>query len=165
MKTYTLKDIYKQYVIDGGTLTKQQFKNICCDFNINAMDYIIYSGSYLDLGSNLSYISIIRVDRDYSSKRLHNVNWKASNEYKDELLKQGKKLYDHSTKTGTKWLIYRDEPFYCRFYWNRKNAVIPNRSIYSFIPTRGIKGNKEKLKEHLADNELNALKYRKAKNT
>lgn len=160
--TFTLKDIYKQYVLDGGQLTKQQFKNICCDFNIHTMNSIIYDGTYIDLGSNLSYICILRIERSYSSRRLHNIDWKASNQYKDELLEKGEQLYDHKTKTGTKWLIYRDEPYYCRFYWNRKNCKIANKSIYRFIPTRGIKGNKDKLKEHLAENDLNYLKYRKS---
>ena len=35
--------------------------------------------------------------------------------------------------------------FYCKFYWKKGKCRIPNKSVYRFVPTRGVKGNKEKL--------------------
>jgi hypothetical protein len=38
---------------------------------------------------------------------------------------------------------------------------VPNKSVYKFIPTRGLKGNKEKLVELLQTDELAYLKFKK----
>ncbi len=155
----TLADIYKFYVTEErGTLSKNDFKNICQDFNIHIMNHIIYEAGRLDMGNNLSTLEIIRLDRDYKKKR---VDWKESNEYKKELLAKGEKLYDNETGEGTKWLIYKVDPVYCRFYWKRGACKVKNRLIYKLVMTRGENGNKTKLKNHLYENDINYLKYRK----
>lgn len=158
--TFTLKNIYTYYKANGGTLSKDMFKNIICDFNIHIMNHIIYDAGYVDM-CNLSRLRVGRIKRTYNGNvRHHSIDWKASNEYKQELLDKGEKLYDDKTKEGTKWLIYNEEDWYCRFYWNRKKAKAKNKSVYSLIVTRGDKGNKDKLKKHLYENEINYLKYK-----
>lgn len=156
MKSYTLKDIYRHYIADGGTLEKSLYKNICQDFNIHIMEYIIYQAGTFDMGHYLSTINILRLKRNYSNPQ---VDWKASNEYREELLEKGEKLYDPDTGEGTKWLIYHTDTWYCRFYWKKLFAKVKNKSAYSFIATRGKKGNKTKLKKHLNENEINYIKY------
>lgn len=159
MRTYTLVDAYRFYKANGGTLSKSEYKNICQDFNIGIMNFIIYEAGVFNMGSHLSTIHIMRHRRNYSNPQ---IDWKASNEYKEELLAKGEKLYDKETGEGTKWLIYHDEEWYFRFHWKKKYAKFKNKSAYRFIATRGVKGNKTKLKEHLAEDELNYLKYEDA---
>ena len=156
MNSITLSDIYPHYVANGGTLEKSLYKNICQDFNIQIMNHIIYEAGVFDMGNNLSTISIKRIKRNYKNPQ---VDWNASNQYKQELLDQGEKLYDHETGEGTKWLIYHDEDWYCRFYWKKQYAKFKNKTVYRFVATRGEVGNKKKLKDHLAENNLNIIKY------
>ena len=154
---YNLGDIYKEYVLRGGTLSKNDFKNICQDFNIHICNHLIYDAGIFDMGSRLSTLEVIRIERDYKKRR---VDWKASLENRQELMDKGVKLYDKHSDTGTKWLVYQDEPEFVRFYWKRKACTIPNNRVYQLIMTRGEMGNKTKLKEHLYEHELNYLKYR-----
>lgn len=156
-KRYTLKDIYRHYVADGGTLAKSVYKNICSDFNIHAMNHIIYEAGVIDMGNYMSTISVMKLKRDF---RNPSIDWKASNEYRKELEEKGEKLYDAETGEGTKWLIYHDEEWYCRFYWQRRSARFKNKKVYKFVATRGKRGNKTKLKKHLNESPLNIRKYR-----
>lgn len=154
--TYTLSDIYKDYVLEGGTLSKNDFKNICQDFNIHIMNSIIYDASKFEMGSNMSFIRIIHLKRNFNNLV---PDWNESRKLKERLIAEGKPLYDKETGKGHEWLVYHDNPIYCRFYWAKKFCKIPNKSVYRFEPTRGLKGNKEKLKEYLAENELNYKQY------
>lgn len=158
-KNLTLVNVYRYYKANGGTLKKSLFKNICQDFNIHIMNHLIYEAGVFDMGNNLSTLSICRIKRNFNKP---SVNWKASNQYREELLEQGEKLYDPETGKGTKWLIYHDEEWYCRFYWKKRFAKFKNKSVYRFIATRGKKGNKTKLKDHLRENEINYIKYENA---
>lgn len=155
-KNYTTRDIYKYYKANGGILSKTEFKNICCDFNIAVMNAIIYEAAVFDMGSNLSTLYILRKDRQWDKKM---PNWKESNKRKEELLAAGEKLWDEKTQTGVRWLVWHDDEYYVRFFWKKKHAIIKNIFFYMFIPTRGALGNKTKLKEHVNEAELNYLKY------
>ena len=156
--TYAIKDIYEDF--DARTdleINKQVFKNICFDFNTLIMDYIL-DGKKFNMGNNLSYISILRIDRN-NSKPV--INWGESNKYKKELFDAGEKLYDNKTGKGKKWYIYYTDKEYCRYFWNKGMCRVPNKSVYKFVPTRGFKGNKEKLTNLLKTDELAYLKFKK----
>jgi len=155
-KRYTSVDIYRHYVADGGELPKALYKNICQDFNQQIMLHLIEDAGKFDMGYRLSTLSILRMRRNYSNPQ---VDWGASNKFKEELQAKGEKLYDAKTGEGTKWLIYHDEDWYCRFYWKKKHCVVPNKIVYKFVATRGKQGNKTRLKEHLSESSLNYLKY------
>lgn len=155
--SYTITDIYNDYVDENGYIDKLIFKDICSDFNIMIMNYIL-EGKEFNMGSNLSTISIIRRDRDPRSPR---IDWGESNKYKKELLDEGKKLYDSKTGDGVKWYIYHTDAFYCRYYWRKGKCKISNKSVYRFDPTRGLKGNKDKLISLLKTNDLAYLKFKK----
>lgn len=162
MDRYTLNDIYRFYKAEGGTLHKSVFKNLCQDFNIRVMNQIIYDAKEFDMGNNLSTLSILRIKRNPLAKPA--IDWKASNDYREELELKGEKLYDPKTGEGTKWLIYfHDQEWYCRFYWRVNYAKVKNKRTYKFIATRGDKGNKTKLIKHLRENDINYVKYEVAK--
>lgn len=156
--SYTLRDVYKVYAAEvSKPVDSLTFRDICSDFNIGIMDYIL-EGKEFNLGSNLSSISVTRQDRDPRNPR---IDWGESNKYRKELLEEGKEIYDAPTGKGESWFIYHTDPFYCKFYWNKGKCKIKNKSVYRFDATRGIKGNKEKLIKLLKTDELAYLKFKK----
>ena len=155
---YLISDIYNDYINEyNNPVDEVSFKNICSDFNINIINYILDGGKF-NMGSNLSSLSIVRIERNNSKPT---IDWGESNQYKKELMAKGVTLYDNMTKEGTKWHIYYTDKDYYRYYWNKGRCKIPNKSVYKFIPTRGIKGNKEKLTNLLKEDDLAYLKFKK----
>tara|TARA_R110002050_G_scaffold216407_5_gene352482 strand:- start:547 stop:1020 length:474 start_codon:yes stop_codon:yes gene_type:complete len=154
---YTFKDIYDSYIEENEYIDKAIFADICHTFNMGIMDYIL-EGKKFNMGNNLSTISIIRRDRDPRSPR---IDWGESNKYKKELLDNGEEIYDHITELGTKWFIYHTDEFYCKYYWNKGKCKVPNKSVYRFDATRGLKGNKDKLIALLKEDDLAYLKFKK----
>ena len=144
---HNLKEIYEDYCNIHGDIDKTLFTDICHQFNIMIMDYIL-EGKEFNMGSNLSTLSITRRDRDPRSPR---IDWGDSSE----------DLYDSITEKGTKWYIYHTDEFYCKYYWRKGKCKIPNKSVYRFDATRGVKGNKEKLIYLLKTDDLAYLKFRK----
>jgi hypothetical protein len=154
----TIEDIHKDYVKHvEDPIETRLFKQICEEFNMLIVDGIL-EGSEFSMGSNLSTISIRRIERNPSKPT---IDWWESNRYKQELLAQGKELFDVSTGQGEKWFIYYTDPWYCKYHWQKSRCKISNKSAYRFTPTRGIKGNKEKLTKLLKEDDLAYLRFRK----
>ena len=152
---YTISNIYENY--DDKDIEKSLFKDICSEFNMKIIDYIL-DGKEFNMKNNLSSLSVVRKDRDPRSPK---VDWGESIKYKKELEKEGKKLYNSATHIGEKWHIYFTDDFYCKYYWKKGKCRIPNKSVYRFTPTRGLKGNKEKLITMLKKDDLAYLKFKK----
>jgi len=155
--SHTLTDIFKEYAKDGGEVDKKIFREICEEFNMRIIEDIL-DGSTFNMGSNLSTLSIVKMERDPRNPK---IDWGESNKYKAELIRNGEELYDSEKGTGTKWHIYYTDGYYCKFYWRKGRCRIPNKSVYRFDATRGIKGNKEKLITLLKGDELAYLKFKK----
>ena len=155
---YNINNIYNNYIEEyNKTVDKNTFKKICEEFNIEIIDAIL-DGKTFDMGNNLSTLSIRRVDRDPRTPR---VDWGESIKYRKELEASGVDLYNASTGKGEKWYIYYTDKFYCKYYWKKGKCRIPNKSVYRFTPTRGLKGNKEKLINILKTDDLAYLKFKK----
>ena len=155
---YNINNIYNNYIEEyNETVDKNTFKKICEEFNIEIIDAIL-DGKTFDMGNNLSTLSIRRVDRDPRTPR---VDWGESIKYRKELEASGVDLYNASTGKGEKWYIYYTDKFYCKYYWKKGKCRIPNKSVYKFTPTRGLKGNKEKLINLLKSDDLAYLKFKK----
>ena len=155
--SYTLQDIYKKYINTFEHIDKKLFRDICEEFNIAIVDSIL-DGGILDMGNNLSTLSIVRKERDPRNPK---IDWGESNKYKKELISKGENLYNAETEQGIKWHIYYTDEYYCKFYWRKGKCRIPNKSVYRFDATRGIKGNKEKLINLLKTDDLAYLKFKK----
>lgn len=153
----TFTDIYNTYIEECGYIERSIFSDICHTFNIGIMDYIL-EGKEFNMGYNLSSLSIVRMERDPRSPR---IDWGESNKYKKELATNGDQLYDPITGQGVKWHIYHTDEFYCKYYWRKGRCKVPNKSVYRFDATRGVKGNKEKLINLLKEDELAYLKFKK----
>jgi hypothetical protein len=155
---YYLRDVYKSYAKSvDAPIDKKLFTELCEQFNIEIIEHILEGGVF-NMGSNLAYLSVRRIERN---PRKPTVDWWESNRYKKELLEEGKKLYDSNTGEGVQWLIYYTDPWYCKFHWEKHKCKIPNKTAYRFTPTRGIKGNKEKLSKLLKEDDLAYLRFKK----
>ena len=155
---YGITDIYNSYTETySDEMPKDLFRSICSEFNISIIDYLL-EGNKFDMGSNMSSLSVVRVDRDPRSPK---VDWGESLKYRKELEADGSELYDSLTGKGEKWHIYYTDNFYCKYYWKKGKCRIPNKSVYKFTPTRGLKGNKEKLTNMLKLDDLAYLKFKK----
>lgn len=154
---FTFKDIHASYENYYEEINKSLFTDICHEFNMLILDYIL-DGKSFNMGNNLSSLSIIRRERDPRSPR---IDWGESNKYKKELLEEDQDLYDNITGKGVKWHIYHTDSFYCKYYWNKGKCKVKNKSVYRFDATRGVKGNKEKLINLLKEDDLAYLKFKK----
>ena len=155
--THTLTNIYNDYIKEYDHIDKLIFKNLCEEFNIIIMEYIL-EGKEFNMGNNLSTLSIVKHDRDPRSPR---IDWGESNKYKKELLEEGQNLYNSDTGEGIKWYVYHTDKFYCKYYWRKGKCKIKNKSVYRFDATRGVKRNKEKLIRLLKEDDLAYLKFKK----
>ena len=155
---YTLEDIFEDFDMRSNLeISKSLFRDICSTFNQEVIESVL-KGAIIDLGNSLSSLSVARITRNPSKPV---IDWGESNKYRDELIAEGHELYNVKTGKGKKWYIYYTDSEYCRFYWNKGKCKIPNKSVYKFVPTRGLKGNKEKLVELLRTDDLAYLKFKK----
>ena len=154
---HTISNIYEHYKEDKGDIPKSLFVDICAEFNMGIIDYLL-EGKEFNMGYNLSTLSIVRKDRDPRNPR---VDWGESNKYKAELLAGGQELYNNETGEGVKWHIYYTDGEYLKYYWRKGKCKVKNKSVYRFDATRGVKGNKGKLIELIKEDDLAYLKFRK----
>ena len=155
---HTITDIHKDYKknVDNPIETRL-FRQICEEFNMEVINLIL-DGKEFSMGNNLSTLSIRRIERNPSKPT---IDWWESNKYKQELINDGKQLYDADTGEGEKWFIYYTDPWYCKYHWQKSRCKISNKSAYRFTPTRGTKGNKEKLTALLKNDDLAYLRFKK----
>ena len=90
---YTLESIYKEYIKDHESIDKKIFRDLCESFNIEVIEDIL-EGQTFNMGSNLSSLSIVKMERDPRNPK---IDWGESNKYKKELLEQGEALYDSTS--------------------------------------------------------------------
>ena len=63
---YNITNIYEYFDSTSNIeIDRTTFKNICSDFNMMIIDYILDGGKF-NMGNSLSYISILRIDRNNS---------------------------------------------------------------------------------------------------
>ena len=155
---HTLKNIYKDYKEHvEDPIESSLFKQLFEEFNMLVVEEML-EGKEFKMGNNLSSVSIHRIERNPTKPT---IDWWESNKYKQELIAQGEDLYNVETGKGSKWFIYYTDPWYCKYYWQKSKCRIPNKTAYRFTPTRGIKGNKEKLTKLLKEDELAYLRFKK----
>ena len=89
LRTYTR--ISLKHVEDP--IETRLFKQICEEFNMQVIDMVL-DGKEFSMGNNLSTLSVRRIERNPSKPT---IDWWESNNYKQELLAQGKELYNAET--------------------------------------------------------------------
>jgi hypothetical protein len=156
-KSHTLKAIYKSFKQDHKEIPFKLFSDICIEFNTSIIDEVLL-GKEFNMSHNMGFISVRKVERD---PRVLSIDWAETTKYKKELLEKGVPLYDSTTGEGEKWHIYYTDKFYCKFHWTKYKCKRKNKSVYRFDPTRGVKGNKEKLVALLKNDDLAYLRFKK----
>ena len=155
------KDIYDHYLTTTDSpVDYKVFKEIIVKFNSSIMDTLL-EGETFDMGNKLSTISIWRRKRDPRTMR---VDWQESLKCKKELEDKGIPLYNKETGEGEKWLVYFTDSQYFRFRWYKDKCRVKNKTVYRFDPTRGEKGNKEKLTKLIKEDDLAYLRFKEYKN-
>lgn len=153
------------------------FKFIIAQQNkLNSIE--ILKGETLNLGFRLGAIRIQKKKRYKGDENVENfmphnykvVNWGESNKFKAELIKRGilpyKAIKDEQGNIigdngGHKWLMYFTDDFSYWWYWNKnsldktKGIHIKNCKKFSFLPTKGIVGNRVAL-QTLLKNDVSA---------
>ena len=153
---HTIKDIHKDYIEHvEDPIETRLFKQLCEEFNMLVIEDIL-NGKEFNMGSNLSTLSIRRIERNPSKPT---IDWWESNKYKQELLAEGKKLYNAETGEGEKWFIYYTDPV-LQMSLAEAGAKYQQDSLW-FTPTRGAKGNKEKLTRLLKKDDLAYLRFKR----
>lgn len=123
-KPLTLKHCYDYYIKDVKLDSKYNiewslYKDILFTFNKSIMKSIIEDGYIFKMPYRLGTIRIIkkpnRLDRLKPDYSLYNTS---EGEYKI------KHLNEHTNN------------YYVRFHWYKKDMIVINKTIYSFIPTR-----------------------------
>lgn len=161
--------------------TYKVYKFIIGEFNKKTSIEIL-NGESLNLGFRLGSIRIqkkrrYKGDENVESFDPHNykvVNLGESNKFKQELIDKGfipyKAIKDENGKVigdngGHKWLIYFTDDFSYWWYWNKHNKDV-NKAVgvrnvkkYSFLPTKGIIGNRVKLQNLLKTNPTAHLNF------
>lgn len=120
----TLKHSYLYYIKDIQDKSKYKieykiYRDICEEFNKELSKLIIDKGFTFDIPYRLGNIRI----------KKHKINYNN--------LKPNFGLYNESEgKLKNKHLNEHSGGYYCMFYWNKKAAIVKNKSYYCFIPTR-----------------------------
>jgi hypothetical protein len=132
----TLIDSYKIYE-DFYKVGYKKYREICEEFNKRIINKILLKATEFKMPYRLGTLRIKKKKMNYSEKQRNKlkINWKATNKNKKVIYH----LNDHTNGFNYRW------------YWLKREAIIKNKSIYSFQATRT---NKRRLAALLNNNEV-----------
>ena len=70
---HTISHIYNNYTETDSSISKQTFVDICSEFNMMIIDYIL-DGKEFNMGHNLSTLSVVRMESSFIIKILMKVS-------------------------------------------------------------------------------------------
>ncbi len=117
MEEFRLKDFHATYLKHGGTLDKKAFKSVIQTFLRLSMDDIVQGGS-LHIGYHVGKLQVYRIKRSF---RRPIVDWGETRKYKQQLIDEGKPLFDKETGEGNKWLVYNTDEYYYGLVWKKES--------------------------------------------
>jgi len=151
-KMYKANDMWdlfrKEYPKLAEKYNYKIFKEVISRFNVYAEEEILDGGS-VNLGNGVGSLYIKRVKRKNVFLKTgkmspRSIDWKKTKELR---------------KKGINKIVYFMTPYYCMHSWRK--GLVKNKSVYSFIPTKGPNGNTRKLSRLLVENPLHELNYMK----
>lgn len=141
--SYTLTDIYKYYINKFDKNSKYNieyniYRSICNDFNKMISSKIINDGYFFKIPYRLGTLRV--------KKRKINLN----------NLRPNYKLFNSTNgKINNSHLNEHSGGYYVRFHWTKKkDAIVKNKTPYSFIATRE---NKRNLAKVIKDNSITQI--------
>lgn len=130
---YTLNDTYKNYYLDHKEeskymIDKKLFKEIAKLLFTKISEEIIYKGTELKFPNRFGSFYIKKFKPSNPGK---NIDFKKTNELYGEWNKanpNNKKVVLHKNR--------HSEGYSARWFWNKINAKVTNKSLFRFKPTR-----------------------------
>ena len=106
------------------------------------VEEILLAGKEFPMGYRLSDLRIYKRKVDPNHAK---IDFNASLKYKQELIDEGKELFNKETGKGVQWLIYMQDTTFYQLRWEKALCTVKNKTAYRFDTTRGVKGNKKKI--------------------
>lgn len=103
----------------------------------------LLNGAVFNMGQRLGTLRIKKIKRNPKSRT---IDW-------NETLKMWK---EQGEKDG---FIYWTDDTYYRWAWDKRKAIVKNKSAYRFDPTGGVKGLKKRLTDRLRNDPFAGLNY------
>ncbi len=143
-KSLTAIDMYASFKKDNPDVSYLLYKEVLSRFNRKLSDAILL-GYNFNPGFRLGRIRILKVKRKFKKPI---IDWAESRKHQ---------------KLGLeKYLVYYTDPWWFRWYWEKKKCIVKNKSVYCFIPTCSNSrkdGNRNKLTKLLKSDPLAALRF------
>ena len=130
----TLKSAYKSYD-DFYKVGYKKYRTICEEFNKDIIEDILLKAKEFKLPYRLGSLRVKKKKMNYGRKNKLKINWLETNKHKKVIYH----LNDHTNGFNYRW------------FWSKINAIIKNKSVYSFQATRT---NKRRLAALLKNNEV-----------
>lgn len=140
---YSAKDAYRWFKKNNPntTITYTLYKHIISQFNKKVSERVL-DGEVFNMGYKLGTIRIKKIPRTFNKL---SVDWGETNRLK---------------KQGIKQLVYYTDDYYYRWNWDKNRCLVKNKSVYTFAPTAGLKGNRRKLVSRLKSDEFAFMNYK-----
>lgn len=103
----------------------------------------LLNGAVFNMGQRLGTLRIKKIKRNPKSRT---IDW-------NETLKMWE---EQGEKDG---FIYWTDDTYYRWAWDKRKAIVKNKSAYRFDPTGGVKGLKKRLTDRLRNDPFAGLNY------
>lgn len=140
---FSTKDSYRWFKKENPDtqITYSLYKHIISRFNKRVSEEIL-EGQVFNMGQRLGTIRIKKIPRTFNKPT---IDWGETNRLK---------------KQGIKQLVYYTDDYYYRWNWDKHRCLVKNKSVYTFAPTAGQKGNRKKLVQKLKTDEFAYLNYK-----
>lgn len=140
---FSTKDSYRWFKKQNPDtqITYSGYKHIISRFNKRVSELVL-EGRVFNMGYRLGTIRIKKIPRTFNKPT---IDWGETNRLK---------------KQGIKKLVYYTDDYYYRWNWDKHRCLVKNKSVYTFQPTAGFKGNRRKLVEKLKTDEFAYLNYK-----
>lgn len=136
--------MFRQYKKENKEtdVTYSLYRAILESFN-TALAEALLDGAVFNMGNRLGTLRVKKIQRNPNSRT---IDWNETNKMWEE---QGKK----------EGFVYWTDSTYYRWAWDKRKALVKNKSAYRFDPTGGAKGLKGKLTDRLRKDPFASTNY------
>ena len=141
-KTFTMKEMYEFFklVYPEHDISYNLYSEVVSRYNKKLVDNL-FKGQNITLGCGLGVLRIKKVERKFNHKK---IDWGETNKLKSE---------------GINRHVYYTDDYWYRFSWF-KGYKIRNKTVYRFIPTKGVNGITKKFANHMKSDDFADLNFR-----
>ncbi len=138
------KEMFRKYKKDNPDtdVTYSYYRAVLESFSKLLAEELL-NGAVFNMGQRLGTLRIKKIKR---SPNARTIDW-------NETLKMWE---EQGEKDG---FVYWTDDTYYRWAWDKRKALVKNKSAYRFDPTGGVKGLKKKLTDRLRSDSLASTNY------